>query len=87
MRIAVHQMTSGVLPATNVSEMVGAIDAAAPGGGAMYFAPEMSIMINRRRDEARLHIFNEAQTESIGRITEAALRNDIWVHIYGPRRL
>ena len=81
MRVAVHQMTSGVLPATNVSEMVGAIEAAAQGGAAMYFAPEMSIMINRRRDEARLHICEEAQTESIGRIAEAASRNNIWVHV------
>ena len=54
MRVAVHQMTSGALPATNVSEMIGAIEAAAHGGAVMYFAPEMSIMINRRRDEARL---------------------------------
>ncbi len=74
-------MTSGVLPATNVSEMIEAIEAAAQGGAAMYFAPEMSIMINRSRDEARLHICEEAQTESIGRIAEVASRNDIWVHL------
>ena len=74
-------MTSGVLPATNVSEMIGAIEAAARGGAVMYFAPEMSIMINRRRDEARLHICEEAQTESIEHIAEVALRNKIWVHL------
>ena len=74
-------MTSGVLPATNVSEMIGAIEAAAHGGAVMYFAPEMSIMINRRRDEARLNIFEEAKTESIGHIAEAASRNNIWVHL------
>ena len=61
--------------------MIGAIEAAAHGGAVMYFAPEMSIMINRRRDEARLHICEEAQTESIGRIAEAASRNNIWVHL------
>ncbi len=81
MRIAVQQMTSGVLPATNVSEMIGAIEAAAHGGAAMYFAPEMSTMVNRKRDEARLHIFNEAQTESIERIAEVASQNNIWVHL------
>ncbi len=81
MRIAVHQMTSGALPATNVSEMIGAIEAAVRGGAAMYFAPEMSIMVNRKRDEARLHIFNEAQTESIERFGEVATRNNIWVHL------
>jgi predicted amidohydrolase len=80
-RIAVHQMTSGALPATNVSEMIGAIEAAVRGGAAMYFAPEMSIMVNRKRDEARLHIFNEAQTESIERFGEVATRNNIWVHL------
>ena len=74
-------MTSGVLPAANVSEMIGAIEAAAQGGAVMYFAPEMSIMINRRRDEARLNIFEEAKTESIGHIAEAASRNNIWVHL------
>lgn len=81
MRIAVHQMTSGALPATNVSEMIGAIEAAVRGGAAMYFAPEMSIMVNRKRDEARLHIFNEAKTESIERFGEVATRNNIWVHL------
>jgi deaminated glutathione amidase len=80
-RIAVHQMTSGALPATNVSEMIGAVEAAARGGAAMYFAPEMSIMVNRKRDEARLHIFNEAKTESIERFGEVATRNNIWVHL------
>jgi predicted amidohydrolase len=74
-------MTSGVLPATNVSEMICAIEAAAHGGAAMYFAPEMSFMVTRRRDEARLHIFNEAQTESIERIAEVASRHKIWVHM------
>ncbi len=81
MRIAVHQMTSGALPATNVLEMIGAVEAAAHGGAAMYFAPEMSIMVNRKRDEARLHIFNEAKTESIERFGEVATRNNIWVHL------
>ncbi len=47
----------------------------------MYFAPEMSTIVNRRRDEARLHISTEAQTESIGRIADVASRKKIWVHV------
>lgn len=81
MRVAIHQMTSCVLPATNVSDMIGAIEVAADGGAAMYFAPEMSIIVNRKRDEARFHIFSEAQTESIERITEVASQKKIWVHV------
>lgn len=73
-------MTSGVLPATNVSEMVEAIGAAGRGGAVMYFAPEMSIMVNRRREDARLHIATESQTEWIERLGEAASRHKIWVH-------
>ena len=81
MRIAVHQMTSRVIPATNVADMIGAIESAAAGGAVMYFAPEMSIMVNRKREDARLQISSEAQTESIERIAQVASRNKIWVHL------
>ena len=69
------------MPTTNVSEMIGAIEVAAQGGAVMYFAPEMSIMVNRKRDEARLHICEEAQTKSIEHIADVASRHNIWVHL------
>lgn len=74
-------MTSRVLPATNVLDMVGGIETAADGGAVMYFAPEMSIMVNRKRDEARRQISNEAQTDSIDRLAQVASRHNIWVHL------
>ena len=42
MRIALHQMTSGIDPERNVLAMVNAITRSAEAGAAMYFAPEMS---------------------------------------------
>ena len=53
MRIALHQMTSGIDPERNVLAMVNAITRSAEAGAAMYFAPEMSIMIDRDRVRAR----------------------------------
>ena len=52
MRIALHQMTSGIDPERNVLAMVNAITRSAEAGAAMYFAPEMSIIIDRDRVRA-----------------------------------
>ena len=46
-RIGVLQMTSGIDPAVNAATLVEAIGAAAGGGAAMLFTPEMSGLIDR----------------------------------------
>nr|WP_315457235.1 carbon-nitrogen hydrolase family protein [uncultured Sphingorhabdus sp.] len=81
MRIAVHQMTSGVHPWENVAAMTRAMTSAGEGGAIMYFAPEMSVMLNRNRGEARPLVTSEAASPFLAPICECARENGMWVHL------
>lgn len=81
MRIALHQMTSYIDPMRNASDMVDAIASAAENGAVMYFAPEMSLLIDRDRARARRHMSDESQNSALQSLIAAAARHRIWVHI------
>ena len=81
MRIAVHQMTSGIDLERNVSDMADAIVMSAKEGAVMYFAPEMSIIVDRDRSRARPQLAFESQTPAIGALSALASRLDIWLHL------
>lgn len=81
MRIALHQMTSNIDPTRNASDMADAIASAAENGAVMYFAPEMSLLIDRDRVRARGHMVDESQNSSLQSLIAAAARHRIWVHI------
>jgi deaminated glutathione amidase len=80
-RIAVLQMTSGIDPAANAASMVAAIGAAAMGGAAMVFTPEMSGLIDRDRKRAAQSIVAEADSPVLAALCEAAAGAGIWVAI------
>jgi predicted amidohydrolase len=81
MRIALHQMTSNIDPTRNASDMVDAIASAAENGAVMYFAPEMSLLIDRDRARARGHMVDETHDIALQSLIAAAARHRIWVHI------
>jgi predicted amidohydrolase len=81
MRIALQQMTSTIDPMRNASDMADAIASAAENGAAMYFAPEMSIMVDRDRARARKYMANESHNMALHSLIAAAARHRIWVHI------
>jgi predicted amidohydrolase len=81
MRIALHQMTSTIDPMRNASDMADAIASAAENGAAMYFAPEMAIMVDRDRARARKYMANESHNMALQSLLAAAARHRIWVHI------
>lgn len=81
MKIAVHQMCSGIDPAGNVRAMVDAIYQSAAAGAGFYFAPEMSILLDRDRKRAVPHILPESQQPAIAEISLAAAETAIWVHM------
>ena len=81
MRIALHQMTSTIDPMRNASDMADAIASAAATGAAMYFAPEMAIMVDRDRARARKYMANESHNMALHSLIAAAARHRIWVHI------
>lgn len=73
-------MSSGTLPQKNVEDMLAAIASAARSGASMYFAPEMSFMVNRNREQARPYITTEADCGLLDKLCDSARRNGIWVH-------
>jgi len=81
MRLALFQMCSGIDPAANAAALVAAVDEAADRGAAMLFTPEMSGLIDRKRDRAAGHIVVEAEDPVLRAVREAAARRGLWVHI------
>ena len=81
MRIALHQMTSTIDPMHNASDMADAIASAAENGAVMYFAPEMSLLVDRDRARAREFIVSDSHSNALQILIAAAARHRIWVHI------
>jgi deaminated glutathione amidase len=81
MKIAVHQMCSGTDPRKNVAQMIHAICEASAAHAAMYFAPEMSVLVDRDRNRSRSHVVAESDSEPLRAISKAAAEASIWIHL------
>jgi deaminated glutathione amidase len=81
LKIAVHQMCSGTDPAENTRKMVEGIAVAGRQGACMYFAPEMSVLIDRDRQRAKASIEVELANAWLDIICKAAADASIWVNL------
>lgn len=81
MKIAIHQMNSGVDPAVNRAAMDIAIRSASNQGAHFYFAPEMSLLLDRNRERGRIHIQHESANRHIAALCDTAREAQIWVHL------
>jgi deaminated glutathione amidase len=81
MRIAVHQTCSSTDPVQNCDVMAAAIARAGSGGAAMYFAPEMALLLDRDRVRSAPHIAQESANHHIRSLQYAATAAGIWVHL------
>jgi deaminated glutathione amidase len=81
MKIAVHQMCSGTQVAINIQEITNAVRAAAVENAVMYFAPEMSFMLDRERQRAALSITAEKDNSWLRQLCAVAAAENIWVHL------
>jgi deaminated glutathione amidase len=80
-KIAVHQVCSGIDPAENTRKMIDGIAAAGRQGACMYFAPEMSVLIDRDRQRAKASIEAEPGNAWLDIICKAAADTRIWVNL------
>lgn len=80
-RIAVMQMTSGIRPEDNAALLEQQTAAAARGGAAMLFTPEMTGMLDRDRGRAAANIHSEADDPVLARARTAASGHGIWLAI------
>ena len=81
MRIALYQARTGIDPAANASELVGAVREAAAGGAAMLFTPEMSGLLDQDRARASAHLRREDDDPVLAAVRDAAREARIWVHL------
>jgi len=81
MRIALYQAQTGIDPAANAEALTGQIGAAAAGGAAMLFTPEMSGLLDRDRDRAAARLHDERDDPVLAAVRAAAARAGIWVHL------
>jgi predicted amidohydrolase len=80
-RIALYQANTGIDPAANARGLVAAVEAAAAGGAAILFTPEMSGLLDRDRARAAANLYAEAEDPVLAAVREAAARAGIWVHL------
>jgi predicted amidohydrolase len=81
MRIAIHQMSSGIDPAINLQRMAYAIAQAGQAGAQAYFAPEMSVLLDRNRARASVVVKRERDSPWVAKISAAARQAGLWVHM------
>ena len=81
MRIALYQAQTGIDPEENARTLVEAVEAAAAGGAAMLFTPEMSGLLDRDRERARPRLCSESDDLVLAAVRQAAGRSGIWVHL------
>lgn len=79
MRVALYQARTGIDPAANARAVVDAVGAAAAGGAAMLFTPEMSGLLDRDRQRAAVHYRHEADDPVLAEVCASAKQAGIWV--------
>jgi deaminated glutathione amidase len=80
-RIGIYQATSGIDPARNAADLVGAIERAAGEGADMLFTPEMSGLLDRQRRRAAQSIVPESEDPVLSRVRDACARVGIWLSL------
>ena len=80
-RVGLIQMRSGRLPAANVEAAVKLIDAAKRGGAEYVQTPEMTNIMEVKRDSLFAAITEEEQDVSLAAFRDVARRHAIWVHV------
>ncbi len=81
MKIAIHQMCSGTNVIDNANIIAKNIEKAAKDGAKMYFAPEMSGLIDLNRERAAASIGAEEDTIVLSAASEACRKTGIWAHL------
>jgi len=81
MRIALYQARTGIDPEANAADLTRAVHAAAGGGAAMLFTPEMSGLLDQDRSRASAHLASEEDDPVLAAVREAAREARIWVHL------
>lgn len=80
-RVALYQSTTGIDPEANAALLVTAIGEARAGGAKMLFTPEMSGLLDRDSERARISIRHEQDDLALAACRDAARTQGIWLHL------
>jgi len=80
-RVALLQAQTGIDPEANAKSLAAAVEAAAAGGAAMLFTPEMSGLLDRDRARAAAHLRLPEEDRVLAAVRDAAAKAGIWVHV------
>lgn len=80
-RVALLQARTGIDPKANAEGLIAAVEAAAAGGAAMLFTPEMSGLLDRDKARAAAHLRLPGEDPVLTAVREAAAKGGIWVHL------
>jgi predicted amidohydrolase len=80
-RVALLQARTGIDPEANAKALVAAVEAAAAGGAAMLFTPEMSGLLDRDKARAAAHLRPADEDPVLAAVRAASARAGIWVHL------
>lgn len=72
MKISIHQMCSSTDHSVNVNVMVNRIRQSSAAGASMYFAPEMSLLIDKDRERALHNLKSPSFAASINKLSSVA---------------
>src|SRR5262245_23928433 len=78
-RAAVLQMTSGIDPEANARTIVDAVERAAGEGAAMLLTPEMSGLLDSKRERSTAKVCLEQDDATLAAVRDAAAKAGIWV--------
>lgn len=81
MRVAVYQSRTGIDPVANARALVAAIGQAKAGNADMIFTPEMSGLLDRKRERAARHRSDEATDTVLADVCAAATSAGLWVNL------
>ena len=80
-KVGLVQMRSGVDPRANLATVLAAIEEAKRGGAAYVLTPEMTNVMEAKRDRLFAAITNEESDPTLAALCEAAQRLSLYVHI------
>jgi predicted amidohydrolase len=80
-RVALFQMTSGIDPLANAKAIAEAARAAADGGAAMLFTPEMCGLLDRDRARATPHVVSESDNPVLAAARATARATGVWIDL------
>jgi deaminated glutathione amidase len=80
-KVGLIQMRSGLLPEANLTALIAGIDEAKRGGADYVQTPEMTNVLENKRERLFTKIFSEEQDPTLATVRELARKLSIYIHL------